>query len=125
MTKILVVEDTLNKLQVIRNILDRYELKYDVAETGKDALMLEKEHHYDIVILDIELPWNEGDEIIGYPGIEIMRKFDEKESKIKAIVFSTIRVEEIWKQNGEEPPKCFLTQAVFSIHLDWIIKRYV
>lgn len=120
--KILIVEDNSGKLRRIQTILQKYGLEYDVAMTGKDALRLESEHRYDFAVLDIEFPWNEHENIVGHPGLEIMRAFDKKKSDIQVIVYSNVPVEEIWKKTGEKPANCFVIQAVFPFQLENAIK---
>lgn len=116
--KILIVEDNFGKLQKIRKILDKYELKYDVVSTGKDALRVLEEHQYEILILDICFPWQEN-EIAKNNGIKIM----EIQNIPKTIVYSDVPVEKIWEKEGKNQPDCFIMQAVFPFQLEAIIRK--
>ncbi|MEE4245073.1 MAG: response regulator transcription factor [Kangiellaceae bacterium] len=53
---LLLVEDTRSLAAEIYDFLENQKMEVDYAETGKQALALLTENHYDVVILDIMLP---------------------------------------------------------------------
>lgn len=70
---------------LIEDILDS-ECRVDCAKTAAEALSATSAQHYDLCLLDIELPDS--------PGIELLHKIREKSPGIKIIV-NTIH-EELW-----------------------------
>ncbi len=58
--KALIVEDYEGNIVVISYILDEVGLDYDVAKTGAEAVNLWSRNHYDIVLMDIQMPEMDG-----------------------------------------------------------------
>ena len=80
---VLLVEDQLN---IARNISDYMEAKghvFDFATQGQQGLDLALENHYDVVILDLNLPIMDG--------LEVCQKLREKSSRHIAILMLTAR----------------------------------
>lgn len=67
--KILVVEDDKSVSNLISTTLTINDYKYDLAKTGKEALLLLTSNKYDIVFIDLGLP--------DIDGIEIIKKYRE------------------------------------------------
>jgi CheY-like chemotaxis protein len=59
-SRILLVEDYEGNIVVISYILDEIGCRYDIARTGLEALNLWKEKHYDIILMDIQMPEMDG-----------------------------------------------------------------
>lgn len=59
-TKILLVEDYEGNIVVIGYLLDDLGISYDIAKTGIQALEAWKKNHYDIVLMDIQMPEMDG-----------------------------------------------------------------
>jgi CheY-like chemotaxis protein len=65
LTKILYVEDNSANLNLINQIFEKfYDVTFLSAETGKQGLELAKEHHPELIILDINLPDMDGLQIL-------------------------------------------------------------
>jgi len=80
---VLLVEDQLN---IARNISDYMEAKghvFDFANQGQQGLDLALENHYDVVILDLNLPIMDG--------LEVCQKLREKSNRHIAILMLTAR----------------------------------
>ncbi|MBP7722196.1 MAG: response regulator [Alphaproteobacteria bacterium] len=58
--RILMVEDYEGNIVVIGYILDEIGCSYDVARTGLEALNLWKDKHYDLILMDIQMPEMDG-----------------------------------------------------------------
>ena len=69
--RILVVDDTLVNITVIRALLKENKMKIDSAGSGKDALELVKQHKYDVILLDHEMP-----EMDGPQTLKMMKELD-------------------------------------------------
>ena len=64
--KILVVDDTVMNLTVIKSLLKQTKIKIDTAENGYDCLKLVTEKNYNVIFLDHRMP--------GIDGIETLQK---------------------------------------------------
>lgn len=77
---ILLVEDDEISCEIIKNILDKDNLKLDIAKNGKKALQLFLENKYDLILLDIEMPV-----LNGIDFIKIIREKEKSKTKIIAV----------------------------------------
>jgi CheY-like chemotaxis protein len=59
-SRILLVEDYEGNIVVLGFLLEDIGCQYDVARTGREALDLWKQKHYDIVLMDIQMPEMDG-----------------------------------------------------------------
>ncbi len=64
MAKILLVEDDTSLADIVKGWLSRERHQCDHATDGSDGLSMLKSYHYDLVILDWELPSLSGVEIL-------------------------------------------------------------
>lgn len=64
--RILICEDNKLALKTISVVLEREGFKSDTADNGYDALALLKDNLYDMVIVDIHLPYHSGLELVEY-----------------------------------------------------------
>ncbi len=71
--KALVVEDNIINQKLINNILESFGLEVDVADNGLEAFEKRKEHDYDIIFMDIQMPVMDG--------IEATHKIKEYENE--------------------------------------------
>lgn len=71
-TKLLLVEDYEGNIVVISYILDDIGLNYDIANTGAEAVELWKNNHYDVVLMDVQMP-----EMDGFAATKAIREMEE------------------------------------------------
>ncbi|MBR6013099.1 MAG: response regulator [Selenomonadaceae bacterium] len=64
--KILIVDDTVMNLTVVKGLLKQTKIKIDTADSGYEALAMVTKNHYDIIFLDHRMP--------GIDGIETLQK---------------------------------------------------
>ena len=64
--KILVVDDTVMNLTVVKGLLKQTKVQIDTADSGYEALSLVTKNHYDIIFLDHRMP--------GIDGIETLQR---------------------------------------------------
>ena len=86
--KILLVEDNQYNILVGKQILEKEKLLVEVAENGLEAVKMAKTNHYDVVLMDIQMPFMDG-----YEATREIRKFN-KEIPILALsasVFSEVK----------------------------------
>lgn len=62
--KILIIDDEFNIRLLFQEIFKIHGYDTDVAENGKIGLEMMKEHHYDLVFLDRNMPVMSGDETL-------------------------------------------------------------
>ena len=84
--KVLVVEDNKANQMFMQVVLKQLKIKFDLAEHGKVAIDMYKEHQYSIILMDINMPIMDG--------IEATKKIREYE-----------------KENGLEPSKILAVTA--------------
>jgi len=58
--KVLVAEDNLINLNVVKKFLDRLDIKYEHAKNGYEAVNLCKINYYDIILMDLQMPIMDG-----------------------------------------------------------------
>lgn len=60
---VLVVDDCHNNWLIVRSILEQFDLVLTYAPTGELALELSKLFHFDVILMDHNLPGLQGDEV--------------------------------------------------------------
>lgn len=74
---ILVVEDNITNVIVLRALLEQIGLNFDVAENGKIGYEMWCQKHYDLVIMDIQMPiWD------GLTAIRAIRAFESDNQRL-------------------------------------------
>lgn len=72
-SKVLVVEDYEGNIVVLGYILEELGFEYDVGRTGAEGLALWEKNHYDIVLMDVQMP-----EMDGFTATNEIRKIEIK-----------------------------------------------
>ena len=83
--RILVAEDNFINQEIILGLLENSKIEIDMAEDGEEAIELHKNKHYNIILMDIQMPV-----LDGYGAAEEIRKID-KEIPIIAITASAMK----------------------------------
>jgi CheY-like chemotaxis protein len=81
---ILVAEDTLFNQKFIRRLLDRWGHKSTIVENGHAAVSAISENHYDIVLMDVQMP-----EMDGFEATEKIREMESSTEKHVPIIAMT------------------------------------
>ncbi|MBB5438130.1 signal transduction histidine kinase/CheY-like chemotaxis protein [Pedobacter sp. AK017] len=58
--RVLLAEDNMMNIYFMRQLLQRWNIKIDVAENGRDALQLLNEKDYDVILMDVNMPIMDG-----------------------------------------------------------------
>ena len=72
--KILVVDDTVMNITVVKGLLKQTRVKIDVAESGYECLNMVAKEHYDIIFLDHRMP--------GLDGIETLQRMRQLQGNL-------------------------------------------
>ena len=83
--RILVAEDNFINQEIILGLLENSQIEIDIAEDGEEAIALHKKNHYDLILMDIQMPI-----LDGYSATEEIRKRD-KEIPVIAITASAMK----------------------------------
>ncbi|MEO0899171.1 MAG: ATP-binding protein [Bacteroidota bacterium] len=73
--KLLLVEDVKMNQFMMKKLFDRYDIQYDIAENGIEAVNVLKDNTYDLVLMDLHMPEMDGKEatqIIRNPSSEVI-----------------------------------------------------
>lgn len=84
---VLLADDNSLNREILKTILEEYDLEVDEAENGKEAInMLEgsRENYYDIIFMDIMMPI-----LDGYEATKAIRKLNRKDARYMPIVAVT------------------------------------
>jgi len=80
--KVLIIDDEPIILDLIRSILEREDLKVEIASSGEEALAKIKKETYDLIISDLKMP--------GLDGTSLYHEIKRRDSRISnRILFST------------------------------------
>ena len=115
---VLVVDDILSNLVVIKEMLSMYGIQVDTANCGRDAIhLVSRRKPYDIIFMDYMMP--------GMNGMEVMLKLREM-GYDKPIIMLTADVtndnEQLFINSGFDD---FLSKPVDIHELDNCLKRYI
>ncbi len=75
--RVLVVDDQVSLLEILRRWLSRGGYEVQVAADGVEALALAKEHRFDVVVTDLKMP--------GINGLQLMSLFKDLDPSIEVI----------------------------------------
>ena len=82
--KVLVAEDNHINQIVIGKFLDKWEIDYDVVDNGRKAVESYKENHYDLILMDLQMPKMNGYEA----SKEILNIADVRSKKIPIVALT-------------------------------------
>ena len=82
--KVLVAEDNSINQIVIGKFLDKWEIDYDVVDNGRKAVESYKENHYDLILMDLQMPKMNGYEA----SKEILNIADVRSKKIPIVALT-------------------------------------
>ncbi len=117
--KVLIVEDNLINQKVLRKLLDRLKIPSDIANNGKEALILYNENDYDIIFMDLHMPEMDGFEAT--KEIHSLSKYKSKNIPIIAVTASAFDEDKVKAiANGMDD---FITKPVVMKNLEEIIAK--
>lgn len=93
----LVVEDNVLNQKVIGGLLKKQHIKFDLAENGKVAVELAKQKHYDLILMDCEMPVMDG-----FEATLKIREMETSKEKKSIIIAVTAHVSDEHKEKCSE-----------------------
>ena len=119
-TSVLIVEDDIISLQLTRKLLSRYPYKSFTAQTGREAYASLTHHHFDLVLMDVNLPDSNGiyiiDKILSGNGPNKNTPF---------IILSGNKQKSIVEQAVQRGAKGYVVKPLHKSTLDKIIAKYI
>ncbi len=95
--RILLVEDLMMPRRVAAINIKQLDCDVDTAETGAEAITLFKQHHYDLIFMDIGLP-----DMDGYTVTETIRGLEEEAHAHTPIVALTAHADKEFRENATQ-----------------------
>ena len=119
--KILVVDDTVMNLTVVKGLLKQTKIQIETAESGYDTLKLVTQKHYDVIFLDHRMP--------GMDGIETLHEMQKLENNLNAdtpvISLTANAISGAKEQYIAAGFKDYLTKPINSAALEVMLMKYL
>lgn len=118
--RILIVEDNLFNVKVVKRILKFWDMEIDIAKDGYEALEKVKEKDYNIVLMDLQMP-----RMDGYQVTETIRSWEEnKYQSLPIIALSASALADFRKRAFDVGMNDFLTKPFKPKDLYQTIERH-
>ena len=119
--KVLVVDDTVMNLTVVKGLLKQTKIQIDTCESGYDCLKLVAKNKYDIIFLDHRMPGMDGIETLRE--IQLMTPNPNRHTPVISLTANAISgAREQYIAAGF---KDYLTKPINSTHLENLIIKYL
>src|SRR3989338_137318 len=102
MIKVLVLDDEKGLCRDLKEFFDYRGYKVFAATGGSEALSIVKKEHLDILVLDIKME--------GIDGLKVLKEAKEKDPKVKAVMITALRGENIKKEAFELGANEYITK---------------
>ena len=121
--RILIVDDINTNLVVAKGLITPYQMKIDTTQSGKEALMLIQQNHYDLVFMDQKMP--------DMDGIETTKRIRELDANdpyyenlpIVALTANvTSGIDELLLNKGFND---FLSKPIDTVKLNTVLERWI
>ena len=119
--RVLIVDDTLVNLRIIRELLKRIEVKTDLAANGRDALNMVQRKKYDIIFVDHIMPEMDGIETLQKIK-EMPQELNSKAPIIALTANAVVGSREFYLNAGFTD---YLPKPVDAIVLENMIEKYL
>ncbi len=119
--KILVVDDTVMNITVMKGLLKQTKVQIDTAESGYECLHMVTKEHYDIIFLDHRMP--------GIDGIETLHRMRDLPGNLNSdtpvVSLTANAVSGARTMYIEAGFQDYLTKPINSAHLENLMVRYL
>ncbi len=116
---ILVVDDTVMNLTVVKGLLKQTKIRIDTAESGMECLKLAEKNHYDVIFLDHRMP--------GMDGIETLQKLRQSADNqtVPVISLTANAISGAREEYLAAGFQDYLTKPIDSNRLEELLLRYL
>lgn len=119
--KVLIVEDNKINQKVLFKLLEKIDIKSDIANNGKEAVALYSENDYDIIFMDLHMPEMDGFEATA--AIHKMQKYIDNKIPIIAVTASAFDEDKVKAiANGMDD---FITKPIVLKNLEETIIKQI
>ncbi|MEO6231674.1 MAG: response regulator [Ferruginibacter sp.] len=115
--KILVAEDNLINQSLLKHIFNNWELNFDIANNGKEAIELLGKNQYNLVLMDIQMP-----EMDGYTATQAIR--NELKLNIPIIAMTAHALEGERKNCLSYGMNEYISKPIIEAQLHHLISRF-
>ena len=129
-TRILIADDNADvraDLRILLTLAEKIEVVGEAA-TGKDAILLSKSIHPDIIVMDLEMSMSSsGKENAGgdeFEGIQAIRSIKEDDPETAILVLTVHDYEQALKAANEAGADAFLVKGRDTVKLLELIRKY-
>ena len=119
--KVLLVDDNLLNLLVAKRFLKYWDLEYDIAQTGKEAIDLIRKEDYSLVLMDLQMPVMDG-----FEAVERVRSWKQtKYQSLPIIALSASAIAELRDKSLEVGMNDFLTKPYQPKDLYQVLHKFL
>lgn len=119
--KVLVIDDNLFNRKLACAILKDHKLDYDIAENGKIAIDFYKKDHYDLILMDIQMPIMNGIDCA-----KSIRELEKNNGSYTPIIAVTAFANELDKRNClEAGMDAFVAKPYNAPNLVKVMAKYI
>ena len=119
--KILVVDDTVMNLTVVKGLLKQTKIQIDTAESGYDTLKMVAAKHYDVIFLDHRMPGMDGIETL-----QAMKELDDNKCADTPVISLTANaISGAREEYIAAGFKDYLTKPINSAALENMLMKYL
>ncbi len=119
--KILIVEDNQLNIKYLSLIFDKWNLSYEVAQNGQEALSKCLETSYSIILMDIHMPVKNGFEAT----LEIRNSKDSRNAHTPIIALSADSVNEQMDRAKQLGMNDFLSKPFIPEEIKTLLEHYL
>ena len=122
--RVLVVDDVVTNLDVVRGMMKPYEMKIDCAMGGRQAVEMirAEKHRYDAIFMDHMMPEMDGMEATRIIREEIGTEYARSIPIIALTANAIVGTEEMFLKNGFQD---FISKPIDMAQLDAVLRRWV
>jgi signal transduction histidine kinase/CheY-like chemotaxis protein len=118
-SRTLIVEDNIINQKVLNKLLEKINIKSDIANNGKEAVLLYQENDYDMIFMDLHMPEMDGFEATAK--IKSSLKYQKLSTPIIAVTASAFDEDKVKAiSNGMDD---FITKPIVLKNLEETIKK--
>ncbi|HOO27666.1 MAG TPA: ATP-binding protein, partial [Lachnospiraceae bacterium] len=120
-SRILLVDDNMVNLRIMKGLLRHYQIEADTAESGYDALEMINKSAYDLIFVDYMMPGMDGIGTVHH----IRRLKDEEKKKTKVIAVSANAIRGIRDMFVAQGFDDYLSKPIVVYRLEKLLRTYL